>query len=439
MVKAVILGVGARGAEGYGKYSVAHPDELQITALCDINPIRNEKYGTLFNVPKDKWFSDVNDLYAQGKLGDVIFICTQDRDHFEHAKKAIELGYDILLEKPISPVFEECLQLERLAKQYGRKIILGHVLRYTIYFQTIKKIIDSGRLGKIIAINQIENVEFWHMAHSFVRGNWRNSLETSPMILQKCCHDFDILYWLTNSRCKQLSSYGELHLFKSENAPDGSSTRCTKGCKCKDECPYNAETIYVKNFKNLNISDEEKLTRWPYCQVITNATVDRLQDAIDNGPYGRCVYHCDNNVVDHQVVNMVMDNGVICNLTMAAFTRTGGRQVKVMGTLGDIIADENEMTIRVGIYGQPLEFIDVRTLATDFSGHGGGDNKLVADFIDTIAKGGEMGLNHCVTTIENSIEGHVMAFAAEWSRLHNGESLDCHDFKANYESKYANK
>ena len=435
MVKAVILGVGARGAEGYGRYVLERPELLQISALCDINPERNEKYAELFNVSKDMCFTSAEDLFAQGKIGDVMFICTQDRDHFEHAKKALELGYDILLEKPISPVLEECVELARLAKVYNRKIVLGHVLRYTAYFQKIKEIIDSGIIGKVIAINQIENVEFWHEAHSFVRGNWRNSDESSPMILQKTCHDFDIFYWLTGSKCKTLSSYGDLHLFKKENAPEGATVRCTQDCKVKDSCPYNAETIYVKNFKELPISDEEKLRRWPYCQVITNPTVERLQKAIEEGPYGRCVYHCDNNVVDHQVVSMVMENGIICNLTMSAFTRTGGRQVKIMGTMGDIIADENEMTIRIGVYGKPLEWIDVRTLATDFSGHGGGDIKLVADFLQTVERKDGAEGNQCLTTIENSVESHIIAFAAEYSRLHDGESVKMENFKANIGKK----
>ena len=428
MVTAAILGLGARGAEGYGRFSLIRPDLLKITAICDINKERIDKYGKLFNVPEQNSYYTAEDMLRQDKLADVMFICTQDRDHFKHAKAALEKGYDILLEKPISPVLHECLELERLARFYKRKIVLGHVLRYTAYFRKMKEIMDSGVLGKIIAINQIENVEFWHAAHSFVRGNWRNSDQTSPMILQKCCHDFDTLFWMSGSKCKRLSSFGELHLFKEENAPKGAALRCVD-CKAGDTCPYNAKTIYLENFKNLNISDEEKLTRWPYCQVITNATLPRLTEAIEKGPYGRCVYHCDNNVVDHQIVNMEMENGVICNLTMSAFTHTGGRQVKIMGTLGDCIGDENENTIRVGIYGKPVEYIDVRTLATDFSGHGGGDNRLVEDFLETIQAHGDVGGGHCVTTIENSVESHVMAFAAEYSRLHGGEVVDVRKFQ----------
>ena len=179
----------------------------------------------------------------------------------------------------------------------------------------------------------------------------------------------------------------------------------------------------------LDLPDEEKRKCWPYCQVTIDTTLPKLEEAIEKGPYGRCVYHCDNNVVDHQVVNMEMENGMICNLTMSAFTRTGGRQLKIMGTLGDCIGDEEENTIRVGIYGKPVEYIDVRTLATDFSGHGGGDIRLIEDFLETIRSHGEVGGEHCVTTIENAIESHVMALAAEYSRLHGGEVVDLRKFQ----------
>ena len=425
MLKVVILGVGSRGANGYGKYALLHPDKLQVAAICDIDKNKLKKYSEIFSVPEDKCFADSEKLFAAGKLADAIFICTQDRNHFSHAMQALRLGYDILLEKPISPVPQECLRLAAEAKKFGRKIVVCHVLRYTAYFRKIKELIESGRIGKVIGIEQIENVEYWHQCHSFVRGNWRNSDQTSPMILQKCCHDFDILYWLSGAGCESLSSYGDLHWFRKENAPQGAAQRCLDGCAAKDECPFDAEKIYIDEFKRLRLSDEEKKTAFPYSQLCLDPTVENLYKAIQKGPYGRCVYHCDNNVVDHQIVSMLMNNGVKCTLTMSAFTKGGGRIVKVMGTLGEVIGDEYANEIRVGVYGKETEVIDVRKLTDDLSGHSGGDNQLVCDFIDMIEKGTA---SICGSTIEHSIESPMMAFAAEYSRLHGGEKVKMKDF-----------
>lgn len=425
MVKVVLLGLGSRGVSGYGKYALEFPEKMKISAVCDIDVEKTEKYGDLFQVENEKRYTDSNDLFRSGRLGDAIFICTQDQDHFEQAKKALELGYDILLEKPISSNVKECLALADLAKETGLRVVVCHVLRYTAYFRKIKEIIDEGKIGKLIAINQLENVEYWHQAHSFVRGNWRNSDTTSPMILQKCCHDFDILYWLCGAECEKLSSYGALNWFKYENAPEGSAKRCLEGCKVKNECPFDAEKIYIEGWRRLNLNDEEKKRAFPYNQLCIDPTEESIYKAIQNGPYGRCVYRCDNNVVDHQVVNMLMENGVICTLTMSAFTKTGGRQIKVMGTAGEIIGDEYGNLIRICRFGEREEIIDVRTLTNDISGHSGGDNRLVEDFLNML-EGKKGGI--CSSTIENSVESHIMAFAAEYSRISGGSNIIVRDF-----------
>ncbi len=428
MIHAVILGAGSRGVNGYGRYALAHPDELKISAICDIDAAKTEKYGQLFSVPEKFRFTDSEALFGAGKLGDVIFICTQDRDHFRHASRAMELGYDILLEKPVSPDLGECLELVRLAKKHKRKVVVCHVLRYTAYFGKLKELIDRGTVGKVIGIDEKENVEYWHQCHSFVRGNWRNSRETSPMILQKCCHDFDILYWLCGSECERISSYGRLNWFRKENAPQGAASRCLSGCKAKENCPFDAEKIYIEEFNKLNLSAEAKKTAFPYSQVCLDPSEKNLYEAIKTGPYGRCVYACDNDVVDHQVVNMSMKNGIVCTLTMSAFTAKGGRQVKIMGTEGEIEADEYENRIVVRRYGHDAQTIDVRSLTDDLSGHGGGDNRLIHDFIAEVS-GKEASV--CSSTIDRSAESHIMAFAAEYSRLHDGQNVKIEEFLKN--------
>ena len=234
MITAVILGLGSRGAEVYGKYSISYPEKLKIVGICDIDQVKIEKYSNLFNVKKENCFLSSEQLFKRGKIADVIFICTQDAQHYEHTMAALDEDYDILLEKPISPVLSECMEIAEKAKAKNRMVVVCHVMRYTAFMQKIKQLIDTKEIGELVAINQVENVCYWHQAHSFVRGNWRKKEESSPMILAKCCHDMDSLFWMCgSSKSDSVSSIGELTYFKEENAPVGSTLRCVDDCKVK--------------------------------------------------------------------------------------------------------------------------------------------------------------------------------------------------------------
>ena len=315
----------------------------------------------------------------------------------------------------------------KVAQECDRKVIVCHVLRYTPFYTKIKGLIDEGTIGEIVSVNSVENVGYWHQAHSFVRGNWRNSNTTSPMILQKCCHDMDILLWLTGKTCKSVSSFGNTYLFREDKAPEGAAHRCMDGCKVKDQCPYDAEKIYITDpvtgVQNGN-------TDWPVNVVALHPTVESVREALQTGPYGRCVYHCDNNVVDHQVVNLNMTDGSTISHTMCAFTAytaAGNRYAKIMGTLGEIIADMGENTIQVNVFGKEPEVIDVRTLATDFSGHGGGDNRMIEEFLDMLIN--ESGPTKSTTSVEQSVESHYCALAAEESRLNGGAVIELDTYR----------
>lgn len=417
-IRIAIAGLGSRGESCYGQALLEMQDRAQVVALAEPREDRLRAAAADHGVAEDMCFSSVEQMLERPKLADALILCTQDRQHVPQAIAALRRGYDILMEKPISPEMEDLRKIVQVARECQRKVLVCHVLRYTPFFGKIKDIIDAGTIGEVVAIQTIENVGYWHQAHSFVRGNWRNDQTTSPMIMQKCCHDLDYLVWLSGQRCERVSSFGSLKLFRPECAPEGAAPRCMDGCKAKESCPFDAEKIYMTDEK-LGVLHGHK--GWPLDVLALDPTEESIREAIQTGPYGRCVYHCDNNVVDHQVVSMQMENGATLTLTMCAFTTAGSRAMTIMGTEGDIRADMSENTIRVCRFGGVSEVIDVTKIADDFSGHGGGDKQLVAQFIDIV---GGKEPDSKVTTLEASVESHLVALAAEESRRNGGKSIE---------------
>ena len=413
-----IIGLGSRGKNAYGTELLTLRDRAEVTAVADPDPERLKIAGDAHNVPEERRFHTGEDLLAQPKLADIAFICTQDRQHVPHAIAAIRRGYDILMEKPISPILSQLQEVVRVAREENRRVVVCHVLRYTPFFQTIKQTIDSGRLGQIVNIQALENVRYWHQAHSFVRGNWRRSEEASPMILAKCCHDLDYLVWLSGSRVERVSSFGSLMYFKPENAPEGAALRCMDGCKAKDKCPYDAEKVYITN-PETGVRGGNK--DWPVDILSENPNEETMREAILNGPYGRCAFACDNDVVDNQIVNMQMENGAALSLMMSAFTSIGGRTIKVMGTLGDLWGDMHRNILRICEFGKEPEIIDLGQPENDFNDHGGGDRGLILSFLDYMEG---KSADNTITTLEESVESHLAALAAEESRLKNGAPIE---------------
>lgn len=416
-----ILGLGSRGLQVYGEIVKNYDSIMEVTAVADLLPERLANAKKLFNLNEDACFSDADELLSREQLADAVFICTQDWDHVPQAKKALKKGYHILLEKPVSPSVRECTELLNEAKKYDRKVCVCHVLRYTPFYSTLKKMLAQGDIGKIINIQAREDVGFFHQAHSFVRGNWRNSEETSPMILAKCCHDMDLLVWLSDSSCRQVSSFGNLTWFKEENAPKGAARRCLDGCPVKDTCPYDAEKIYISNpdtgvrYKN----------GWPANTFAVPPTEENVRKELKAGPYGRCVYYCDNNVVDHQVVNLQMENDITVTFSMCAFSAKCSRMIKVMGTLGEIEGSIDENKIYYTPFGQETQVIDLTSFTDDFSGHGGGDVRMVKQFADYVMTGKR---TDSITDLDISLESHLIALAAEESRKRQGKSISIREF-----------
>ena len=416
-----ICGCGDRGLDAYAPYQHAHPEEMKIVAGADVRPERLELLQKRFGVPAEMCFPCDEALLSQPRLADVMIVSTLDRQHVSAALKALDKGYHILLEKPISPDLEQCRALQKKAHETGRAVVVCHVLRYTRFYAALEDLLRRGEVGRIETIDAIEHVAYWHQAHSFVRGNWRNSNETSPMILQKSCHDMDILRWLAGKPCLRVQSFGSLDYFTPANAPQGAAKRCLDGCAAKDGCPYDAEKIYITDPRT-GIRGRGK--RWPCAVLASEPDEEKIYGALRTGPYGRCVFHCDNNVVDHQTVNLEFQDNIHATFTMTAFTQDCHRTIKVTGTMGEIEGDMEKNALILRRFGRPEETFDLSEEGGQFSGHGGGDFGLMASFCRLIARGGGAGL----TGVDASVESHVMALAAEASRLDGGRTIALADF-----------
>lgn len=417
-----IAGFGDRGST-YASMEKLFPDKMKVVAVADLDPAKVQKAKELYNIPEERCFSSAEEMLAQEKLADVMVVSTMDRQHVDHAIPALRKGYHILMEKPISPDLAKCQEILQVAQECPGKIIVCHVLRYTAFYNKLKELIQSGRIGDVVTICANENVAYWHQAHSFVRGNWRNSQETNPMILQKSCHDMDILTWLLGKKCKSVSSFGSTQLFKPERAPEGAALRCLDGCKAKDSCVFDAEKIYITSPKTGRLHG----SGWAGSILSVENTLESTYKALREGPYGRCVYHCDNDVVDHQQTNLLMEDGSTISFTMCAFTEDCYRYFKAMGTLGEIEGDMKSNVIRVREFGKGEEVIDVGQLTEDLKGHGGGDSGIIADFLEMLLQDQEP--NERTTTLAHSMESHFIALAAEESRLHGGKVIDLEEFK----------
>ena len=394
MLNAVIIGCGGRG-QIFAEYAGQYPEEMKVVAIAEKKDFLREKMKNEYGIEDKNIFGDYHDLFSAGKLGDVIFIATQDNQHIEPALMALHAGYkNIMVEKPIDRDLEKCVMLSKKAKEYGAKLQICHSLRFSPFYRKMKEIIDSGVIGEIKHINQEEGVGYYHYAHSFVRGDWANEDESSPMILAKCCHDMDIMLYLLDTHAKEVSSYGENTFFSEKNVPKGSGSRCID-CKLRNGCQFDAVKIYMEypDFFSLAVDKEG---------------FSRLEDAMRDGRYGRCVFRCKNNVVDHQCVNILFDDGITGTLTMTAFSKEINRETRIFGTKGEIVGNFEENVI----YVKPF-LGDMKTYKAEVikSGHGGADTVTVADFLAAARGGKEM-----CTPIDVSIESHAMCEAAELSR-----------------------
>ncbi len=404
-IEAVLIGAGGRGTFAYGAYALGHPEDVRFTAVAEPDAARRARFAAQHNVPPERTYERWEDLIAAGPLAPALVCCTGDRLHVAPTLAALEMGYQVLLEKPMAVTPEDCVRLAQASEQAERLLMICHVMRYTPFYKTLHGIVTSGRLGEIVAVEHRENVAYWHMAHSFVRGNWSNAEKSSPMILQKCCHDLDILVWmLADHPIKRLQSFGSLLHFRTENRPPGAPPRCTDGCPVADDCAFYAPRQYL--------TDD---VGWPTSAISADPSHAARLYALQTGPYGRCVYQSDNDVVDHQVVTMEHDNGALTTLVMHGHSHEEGRTMRYDGTRATLRASavDGEQP-QIAVYDhryRTVEHIPIPQLDDEY-GHGGGDAGVMQAFKAAVQNPS----GPTLTSARNSLEGHLLAFAAEESR-----------------------
>ncbi len=439
-LKAIVIGAGNRGADAYGSYALYAPKELEIIGVAEPNPKRLTIFAEAHNIPENNQVKDWNELLERPKFADIAIITTQDKMHYQPAMEAMKKGYHVLLEKPMATTEVECRSLVETAEKEGVILQICHVLRYTKLFSKIREILNSGKLGKIININYAINLGHWIYAHSFVRGSWRNQKETSPMILAKACHDFDILYWFIGANPIKISSFAHPPYLINENRPKGAPDRCIDGCPYLNSCHYNAIDMYFKTsqFKKDLMQTENKMVRkvikfwlkhpklaaffipqfkkntpyrgWPINTISEDLSDEGILKALKEGPYGRCVYACDNDQPSAQITNIEFSNQVVATLTMHGNSNREGRFVRIDGTKGTLIGSFTLM-------GMPLTFYDHLTgkifkykIKLSKDPHEYEDYPLIKGFLAAV-RGEEKPL----TSARDSLQSHLMSFAADHS------------------------
>lgn len=462
-ISAILIGAGARGWHAYGDWGLKNRDKINFVAVAE--PVKKRRLGFSrdWNISDDYQFETWEDLLSEkiGKIADVCLVCTQDQMHTQPTLKALKLGYDVLLEKPMAITKEECVLLVKTSEETNQQLRICHVLRYTTMFSKIKKAIKDGLIGQIINIQHSENVSYWHFPHAYVRGHWRKKEESSPVIIAKSCHDLDILYWLVESISKYIQSFGTLKYYNEINKPEGVPERCTDGCPIAEDCPWYAPRLYVEAKPIIRVTQRSKKKRlkflgnlllnhrkfmkllsyivsplknilnwkyWPATVITEDLSVKGKMDALKKGPYGRCVYQSDNNVPDNQTVNIQFNNGTTATMTMHGHSFLDGRWIRISGSKGSLLG-------KFTYGGEKLIYYDHRYVNEtilwesdiSFQAHSDGDAGLMESFVRSVANGKTN--ENSLTSARSSLESHLMGFAAEKSRIEKNV-IDMDKFRA---------
>jgi predicted dehydrogenase len=435
--KVILIGAGDRGRV-YAAWAEKNPRRLAIAGVAEPLAARRNVIAKRHDIAPSRVFDSWEEILSLPKFADGAIIATQDGMHAAPALAALGKGYRVLLEKPMAVTPGDCGAIVRASRDTGLPVSVCHVLRYTKLFSSIKKIIDGGMIGRVATIFHAENVAYYHMAHSFVRGNWRRVDSSSPMILAKCCHDLDLIAWYAGSRPKRVSSIGGLHRFRVENAPQGAPERCTDGCPVAEECPYHAVEGYLRGIplkRALSSSDSRTVAgaarimlafpglskwlpvlsnyhvwkEWPTSTITGDLNEDGIMKALREGPYGRCVYRCDNDQADHQETTIEFENGVTAVLRMHGLSAREGRTLRIDGTRGTLRACFGGGTV-LEVQRHGSSRVKKFPVKGDFIGHSEGDRGVMENFV-TVLEGGP-GL----TTAGESLVSHELAFAAHRAR-----------------------
>lgn len=418
-IPVIIVGMGER-ASIYAREALAHPDLFQIVGVADVDPRRIHVAQNMFDIPDDHCFSSVEELVSVPRFAAAAINGTMDQQHVPTSLPLLRHGYDLLLEKPFAINQKEADQLLQCAREYRRRVMICHVLRYTPFYLKIKEALINGEIGAVINIQMTEQVSFFHHSVSYVRGKYASpKLCGSGMLLSKCSHDLDIMAWLMNDTVPlSVSSVGSLLQFRPEMAPENAGKHCLLDCPIERSCVYSARRLYVEHPQRWanNI--------WREYGNRADSEEGRLQILSEkDNPYSRCVYRCNLPVVDHQSVLISFDSGATGTFSMNGGASASGRHIHITGTRGEIsgIFEEQRFAVSridpASPQGKRVQTVDVSEVQQG-NAHGGGDQAIVQDFISMLK---DEPVSLCHTTLEDSMTGHRLVFLAESSREKGGE------------------
>jgi predicted dehydrogenase len=404
-VDAVLIGAGLRGRHTFGRFARSQPERLRFVAVAEPDAGRREAFAAEHGIAPAQRYEDWRALLAAAPAASAAIVATGDTAHVEPALAALAHGLHVLLEKPIAPTPGECVRVVEAAEASGRLLQIGHVLRFTAFYEKVREVLASGVLGELATIDMKEHVAFWHFAHSYVRGKFRSRAIAAPLLLAKTCHDLDLLCWFAGRSPRRVASFGSLQHFRPEAAPAGAPARCHEGCPVQAECPHDALRFYL--------GPEEALARaWPWSDVSPDPSREARRRALETGPYGRCVYRCDNDAVDHQALAVEFEGGLTATFAVHGMASEEKRTIRASGTRGELRGVLHDGVIELSRHGRlGVERIDLE--AASVFDHFGGDDGLVAHFADAVAAGAGAEVR---TSGRVSLESHLLGFAAERAR-----------------------
>ena len=405
-VTAVLIGVGHRTL-AYARLAERDAASLRIVGVAEPDDTRRNRAAERFNIPPERQYRTAEALAAAPRFADAAINGTMDRQHLPTTLPLLRAGYDVLLEKPFAVSEDELWQYVQTVRETGRKLMICHVLRYAPFYVAIRERVAAGDIGELMHVRTAEYVSYHHMVTGFVRGKW-NQRAINPILLAKCCHDLDLICWMKSGVWpRRVASFGGRNLFTPAQAPEGAGKRCLVDCEIERDCAYSAKKMYV----------EQKLWQqyaWESIEQLDQPTdAQKLDSLRADNPYGRCVWHCDNDVVDHQGVDVHFEDGATAQHTLVGGTAKPGRQIHLLGTKGEIEGEleTGAFTVRypdLDADGQCRE----EQVAVNVKGgmHGGGDHRLIADFV-RVVRGEQPSLS--TTHLDDSLASHLIAFAAD--------------------------
>jgi len=415
-ITVAVLGAGHRGRAYADQMAVSA--SFKVRAVAEVEVSRRLNFAKQHDLPASAVFDSADALLAAPQLADVLIVALMDQDHVGATVAALRRGYHVLLEKPMATSLADCELIERTQRETGRTLMVCHILRYHLVNQKVKELLDAGAIGRIVNIDHVEALDPVFFASMFVRGQWNNEKTSTFFLMAKCCHDIDLISWFAGERCRRVSSFGSLSYFKRECEPSGATDRCTQGCLAEPNCPFSSIKIHLTGATGFNphiqypdAASDVDADRVYNSSLGCGNSREEILNALETGPFGRCVYRCDNDAVDRQVVSLEYDQGIVATFTVTAFNASiNQRFTRIHGTGGVITCDYKGNWVEVRKFpSNQFERIDLPLIR---AGHGGADKLIVRALAASLGPDG----GDPLTSARISLETHRIVFAAEEAR-----------------------